>query len=107
MFADGIRLKGLALLAKYHIKEGLPLCLDIIDIERWNKRDRITRCLKALQAYGGAAAPLLPRLAELEKELQSHREANALEPQLELVRQTVAVIKADKNPPMLRGITAL
>ena len=27
---------GLDLLARHRIREGLPLCLDIIDIQRWN-----------------------------------------------------------------------
>jgi HEAT repeat protein len=104
MFADSIRLSGLELLAKHHVKEAMPLCLDILDIERWNKRQRIPRCLKALQAYGGAARPLLPKLAEIEKQLQSHREAKELQPQIEMVRQTIAAIEADKNPPKLRSM---
>jgi hypothetical protein len=104
MFADGIRLKGLELLAKNHIREGMTLCLDIMDIERWGKSRRITECLKALQVYGGAAKPLLPKLEELEKQLQSHREAKMLQPQTELLRQVAAAIKADKNPPKLRSI---
>ena len=49
MFADGIRLAGLEILAKHRIKEGMPLCLDLMDIERWNKKKRITRCLTILQ----------------------------------------------------------
>jgi hypothetical protein len=104
MFADGIRLKGLELLAKNHIREGMTLCLDIMDIQRWGKSRRITECLKALQVYGGAAKPLLPKLEELEKQLQSHREAKMLQPQTELLRQVAAAIKADENPPKLRSI---
>ena len=29
MLADGIRVRGLELLGKYHIQEGLPLCLQL------------------------------------------------------------------------------
>ena len=104
MFASGIRLSGLDLLAKHRIREGMGLCIDVMDIEKWGKRSRISRCLKALQAYGGAAKPVLPRLAELEKQLLAHWEAKGLRPQIDLVRQTVAAIKADKNPPRLRGL---
>jgi len=104
MFADGIRLSGLDLLAKHRIREGMGLCLDIMDIERWGKRSRISRCLKALQAYGGAAKSVLPRLAALEKQLLDHWEAKGLQPQIDLVRQTVAAIKADKNPPKLHSL---
>ena len=104
MFADGIRLSGLEILAKHRIKEGVPLCLNIMDIERWGKRRRITECLKILQTYGGVAQPMLPKLAELEKQLLAHREATGLQPQIDLVRQTMAAIKADKHPPKLRSI---
>ena len=107
MFSDGIRTKGLALLAKHHIAEAMPLCLDIMDIERWGKNGRIMGCLKALEYYGGAARPLLPRLAELEQQLLHHREAKMLRPHAELLRKIIAEIKADKNPPKLRSIKEL
>jgi len=107
MFADGIRLSGLDLLAKNRIQEGMSLCLDIIDIQRWGKRNRITRCLKALQAYGGAAKAMLPRLAKLDEELKAHWEAKGLKPQIDMVRQTIEGIRADKNPPEVRSINDL
>ena len=47
---------------------------------------------------------MLPKLAELEKQLLAHREATGLQPQIDLVRQTMAAIKADKHPPKLRSI---
>lgn len=105
MFADGIRLSGLEILAKLRIQEGMALCLDLMEIDRWGKAHRITACLKALQAYGGAAQPLLPRLAELEKQLLAHPEAKSLQPQIELVRETMAVIQADQQPQKLRSMS--
>ena len=36
----------------------MPLCIDLLDIQRWNKRSRISRCLKTLGTYGAAAKPL-------------------------------------------------
>ena len=104
MFADGIRLSGLEILAKHRIQEGLPLCLDVMDIDRWGKKNRISNCLKILQTFGGAARPMLPRLAQLEKQLSAHQEAKALQPQVEMVRQTMATIQADENPPVLRSL---
>jgi len=104
MFADGVRLRGLKLLAKHRIAEGMPLCLDIIGLDRWGKRNRITQCLKILKGYGGAAKPLIPRLREVEKQLRSHREAKGLKPQIDLVQQTIAAIEADTNPPPLRHL---
>lgn len=104
MFSDAVRTKGLALLAKHRIAEAMPLCLDIMDIERWGKNGRIMGCLKALEYYGGAARPLLPRLLELEKQLDHHREAKMLQPHAELLRKIIAKIKADENPPQLQSI---
>ncbi len=69
MFADGIRLAGLEILAGHRIAEGLPLCLDLIDPDRWGMGNRIEPCLEALRQYGGAAKPLVPRLLALQGEL--------------------------------------
>ena len=105
MFSSGIRVQGLQLLAKHRVAEGMPLCLSTMDIDKWGKRGRISRCLKSLQSYGGAARPVLPQLRELKKQLQSHREGRGLEAEIELVEKTIALIEADKNPPELRYIT--
>ena len=104
MFASGIRLRGLELLAKHRIKEGMPLCLKIMDIEKWGKRHRITQCLKILATYGGAARPVLPQLKDLEKKLLAHREARGLKPQIDLVRKTIAGIQTAKDIPQLRSL---
>ncbi len=105
MFADGIRLSGLEILAKHRIREGVSLCLDVMGVDRWGKKNRIIRCLKILQTYGGAAKPVLPRLAQLEKDLLNHKESKSLQAEIDLLRQTVARIKNDKRPPSLRSLT--
>lgn len=104
MFADGIRLSGLELLATNHVEEGLPLCFEIMGVDRWGKKDRIARCLAALQQYGGAAKPMLPKLAELEAQLMAHSEAKALQPVVEQVRKMITMIESDENPPALRSL---
>ncbi len=103
MFADGIRLGGLEILARHRIEEGLPLCVSLIDPDRWGLHGRVKRCLEALRLYGGAARPEIPRLRQLEKDLASKRwkpdaiEALGIEA---LIRQ----IEADDDPPVLRTI---
>ena len=94
MFASGIRLAGIELLAKHRIKEGMPLCLDVMDIDKWGKANRIPRCLKTLATYGAAAKPMLPRLRQLEKDLIVHPEAKGLQP---IIDQTRALIKDIEN----------
>ncbi len=105
MFASGIRLAGLELLARHRIAEGMGLCLQVMEIDKWGKRDRITRCLKILGKYGGAARPVLPQLRELEKELVAHWEAKGLSPQIELCRQVMADIEAATDAPPVRSLS--
>lgn len=37
MFADGVRISGLEMLARLRVEEGMQLAIDIMDIERWGK----------------------------------------------------------------------
>ncbi|MFZ9914858.1 MAG: DUF6288 domain-containing protein, partial [Phycisphaerales bacterium] len=69
MFADGIRMSGLEILAKHRVAEGLPLCIGLVEPARWGLKNRIDRCLAALRVYGGAARSELPRLRALEADL--------------------------------------
>lgn len=78
MFADGIRLAGLKLLAKHHIKDGIPLCIELMEIERWNKKSRIMGNLKILDSYGVAAKEVLPEMRQLALDLKKHREQRML-----------------------------
>lgn len=69
MFADEIRLSGLELFAKHGISEGVPMCVELVDPDRWGMGNRIERCLAALEAYGPAARPEIPRLQALQDDL--------------------------------------
>ncbi len=60
MFAYGIRLDGLELLAKLRIRAGMDMCVDILNERRWG-RD-FERAARILKSYGGAAKEVLPRL---------------------------------------------
>ena len=102
MFADGIRLSGLEVLAKHRIEEGMRLCIDTIEIDRWGMDNRIKKCLEALQTYRGAAKPLLPQLEELGNQFRTHRNAKNLQAHSGLLEKTVSVIRSDANPPELR-----
>jgi hypothetical protein len=104
MFADGIRLAGLDLLARNHIKEGLPLCVSLMDIERWGKQNRIKGCLQSLARYGGAAKPLLPQLRQLEKDLSAHSEAKNLQPLIGNLQSIIASIESDTGKVELRSL---
>ena len=104
MFASGIRLRGLELLAKHRIREGMALCLQVMEIDKWGKRTRINGCLKILRTYGGAAKPVLPALRKLDRDLSAHREARGLRGEIATVRKLIADIEAAKDQPRLRSL---
>ncbi len=106
MFASGVRLQGIAILAKHRIREGMPLCLDIMEIQKWGKRSRITQCLKTLETYGPAAKPMLPRLRQLKKDLLAHREARGLQPIIDLTQALIKKIENTTGTVELRSIAS-
>lgn len=74
MFASGVRLRGLDLFAQYRIKEGMPLCIEVMDIDKWGKHKRIPACLDSLEVYGAAAKAVLPQLRDLEKRIRARKD---------------------------------
>ncbi|MEI7900608.1 MAG: DUF6288 domain-containing protein [bacterium] len=74
MFASGVRLKSLDLFAQYRIKEGMPLCIHVMDIDKWGKNARIPAALKILEEYGAAAKAVIPELRQVEKGIRAHKE---------------------------------
>ncbi len=104
MFADRIRMKGLEILAKHRIAEGIPLCLSFVDTDRWNKKSRILGCLNALAQYGAAAKPELANLKQLEKVLSTHREKKGFDEHLAKIQSIIQQIESGQNPPKLRKL---
>ena len=104
MFASGVRLSGVEVLAKHRIREGMALCLEVMEIDKWGKRDRIGRCLKTLALYGGAAKPVLPQLRQLQKDLEAHREARGLKDLIDQLKDLIGLIESAKDAPELRGL---
>jgi hypothetical protein len=104
MFAAGIRLAGIDILAKHRIKEGMELCFVVMDIEQWGKGNRIPRCLKTLATYGAAAKPMLPRLRQLEKDLLVHPEAKGLQPFIDQLRSLIKDIENATGTVELRSL---
>ena len=104
MFASGVRLSGVELLAKHDIREGMELCFDVMEIDKWGKQDRIKRCLRALKSYGAAAKPVLPELHQLEDDLRAHREARNLKPLIDLTRSVAREIESATGEVKLRSL---
>jgi hypothetical protein len=97
MFADGIRLAGLDLLSCLHIREGMPLCVSVMEPDRWGEGDRIAACLKYLLRYGVHAKEVLPQLRETSRRIPSwmrNRYQNSFD-------KAIAAIEASKDAPPL------
>jgi hypothetical protein len=104
MFADGIRLKGCELFARHHIREGMELTLQLLDLDRWGRGPRLKRCFEILETYGAAAKPLLPRLREVEKLLLADSKAQAENPQVDQLRTLITSIESSTAAIDLRDI---
>jgi hypothetical protein len=65
MFADGVRLNGLKVLASHHIEEGMQACADYLRAQNpWASEHRTPEILEVLAAYGAEAQRVVPHLRE-------------------------------------------
>jgi HEAT repeat protein len=108
MFADEVRLEGLRVLARHHIREGIAACANYLrDQNPWASEARTPEILKILETYGAHATAAIPRLETLATDYSdgepdfpmdlSQQKATA-------VRESIARIKASGERPELRGI---
>ena len=98
MFADVIRLAGLDLLSRLHIREGMQLCVSVMEVERWGEEDRVIPCLEYLKRYGKHANAVVPQLQEIRRKLiKSNPESKLLKP----LKDSIAQIKSTKFAPKL------
>jgi hypothetical protein len=102
MFASGIRLSGCELLARHRFEEGLALCLQVLEIDKWGKQDRLKRALNTLKLYGASAKPILPQLRQLETDLKAHQEARNLQPIIQQCADLIRSIEIATDPVELR-----
>ena len=97
MFEDLPRARGLDLMARFYIKEGIPLSIETLGIGRWGGADRFNARFKTLQAYGGHAKPFLPQLIELRKQFKPGTQRDMLEETIKLIETD----DATKRPPLI------
>jgi hypothetical protein len=99
MFADGIRLAGLDLLSRLQIREGMALCVSVMEPDRWGEKNRTKDCLTYLARYGTHAKPLLPKLAETRTYLATVKKVPA--DYLAQFDELVATIESSSTTPTL------
>ncbi|MCX6857424.1 MAG: DUF6288 domain-containing protein [Verrucomicrobia bacterium] len=105
MFADGIRVEGLRLLAKHHIEEGISALVKYArDQNPWASQERTPELMKILLAYGTYAKAVIPDLEKLahyfEKEEQDFPKNLGLQ-KANSVRETIKAIESSTETPEL------
>ena len=104
MFGDDIRLVGLDLLARLHIREGMALCLSATDPNRWGFGKRVGRCLEYLPRYGTHAKAALPQLREMREMREQVAATNKKSDELALFDKAIAAIETSTTTPTLVSI---
>ncbi|CAN5880667.1 hypothetical protein BH11VER1_BH11VER1_31090 [soil metagenome] len=109
MFADGIRMEGLKVLAQHHIKEGILACVDYTTTQNpWASQKRTPELMKILLEYGAQAKPVIPELqkiaASFEKGEPDFPKALSLE-KAKAVHETIQAIETSTVSPELISIT--
>ena len=93
MFADGIRMKGLHILVKHRVPEGIKACVGWIRTQNhWHSADRTPELMKILLEYGAAAKPAIPELKKIADSLENHPQNHmrqAFPKQAEAIRNTI------------------
>ncbi len=102
MFADGVRLAGLDLLSRLGIREGMALCVAVMEPDRWGEKNRTTNCLTYLQRYGTNAKELLPKLHETRTYLATVKKAPA--DYLAQFDKAIAAIESSTATPTLVSV---
>ena len=108
MFADGIRLDGLRVLAAHHIEEGIRACVEYLrDQNPWSSEKRTPEILDVLTRYGAQAGAVLPQLeaaaAEFDKG-EPHFPRELSKRKADAVRATIEKIRTATDRPELKHI---
>ena len=102
MFGDVIRLAGLDLLSRLGIREGMALCVSVMEPDRWGEKNRSKDCLTYLTRYGAHAKPLLPELQKARTYLATVKKVSAAH--LALFDKAIAVIESSTARPTLVSV---
>jgi hypothetical protein len=95
MFGDDIRLAGLDLVSRLHLREGMPLCLSVVELKRWGSAKRLQKGMECLVRYGVHAKAVLPELREMRRSLKPDDKNSGL------LDKGIAAIEASTDSPTL------
>ena len=101
MFADGVRLAGLDLLSRLHVREGMALCVAVVEPDRWGQGRRLPKCLEYLSRYGVHAREYLPQLQEIRGSFAKAQRGGQPNDNIVLLDKTIAAIQSSTHTPDL------
>jgi hypothetical protein len=108
MFADGIRVEGLRLLAKHRIAEGIGACVQYTrDQNPWDSQERTPLLMKVLVSYGTHAKAVVPELRKIAEYFAKDEKdfpRELMRRKAKCVRDTIAEIEASTETPELVGL---
>ena len=104
MFADGIRLAGLDLLSRLHLREGMALCVSVMEPSRWGAGRRVDPCVEYLQRYGAHAKAVLPQLKQIRAQFAEAAGKKTKSEQVEKVDKCIAAIESSTVTPTLVSV---
>jgi len=107
MFASGIRLAGLRLLAKHRVAEGIDACVKYTRTQNpWASEKRTPELMKLLLLYGAHAKPAvgeLRRIADYFENDEKDFPRRLMLEKAKVVRETIRAIEAsDEHPDLIR-----
>ncbi len=108
MFADGVRLAGLKLLAVHHIEDGISASADYILTQNpWASQERIREILPILFQYGAHSQSVIPKLREavnyFEQREPDFPKALSLQKASD-VREAITKIEGSQDRPELKQL---
>jgi hypothetical protein len=108
MFADGVRVNGLKVLASHHIEDGMQAAADYLRTQNpWASEHRTPEILAVLDAYGAEAQVIIPQLEEtaaIFDKGESNFPRHLSRQKAKAVRDAISRIKAAEEHPELRSI---
>jgi hypothetical protein len=105
MFGDGVRLAGLDLLSRLHVREGMNLCVAVIEPGRWGAGKRLPKCLEYLSRYGTHAKAAVPALEEIRATMVTGKRGPSKE--IDAIHKCIKAIEGSTATPPLVGLKEL
>lgn len=110
MFADGVRLAGLRILARHRVKEGIRTCAMYARTQNpWASEKRTPQLMEILLGYGAhakSAIPILEDAAEYFQERETGFPRHLSLRKAKLIRETIEKIKASTEKPKLTQLNS-